>query len=110
MFKKQFKIKADTICWRQFTRHADAAFLSLGREIRIGVLSAATLLTATPDSAVAKVATAPVSTDSLSLSVSIANSSLPLNLSSNSYISLLPLIHKRNNHINRNRNLLFPRN
>lgn len=66
MFKKQFKIKADTICWHQFTRHADAAFLSLGREIRIGVLSAATLLTATPDSAVAKVATAPVSTDSLS--------------------------------------------
>lgn len=63
MYKKQFKIKADTICWHQFTRHADAAFLSLGREIRIGVLSAATLLTATPDSAVAKVAMAPVSTD-----------------------------------------------
>ena len=63
MYKKQFRIKADTICWHQFTRHADAAFLSLGREIRIGVLSAATLLTATPDSAAAKVAMAPVSTD-----------------------------------------------
>ena len=66
MYKKQFKIKADTICWHQFTRHADAAFLSLGREIKIGVLSVATLLTATPDSAAAKVAMAPVNTDDMS--------------------------------------------
>ena len=66
MYKKQFRIKADTICWHQFTRHADAAFLSLSREIRIGVLSVATLLTATPDSAAAKVAMAPVSTDDMS--------------------------------------------
>lgn len=63
MFKKQIKIKASTICWHQFTRRSDAVFLSLGREIRIGVLSVATLLAATPNSASAQVAMAPVHTE-----------------------------------------------
>ena len=63
MLHQTIKIKASTICWHQFTRRSDAVFLSLGREIRIGVLSVATLLAATPNSAVAKVAMAPVSTD-----------------------------------------------
>ena len=63
MLQQTIKIKASTICWHQFTRRSDAVFLSIGREIRIGVLSVATLLAATPNSAVAKVAMAPVSTD-----------------------------------------------
>jgi len=54
MFKQQLKLKADVICWRQFTRHRDAMFLSLGREIRIGVLSVSTLLYATPHCATAQ--------------------------------------------------------
>lgn len=42
--------------WHHFTRHGDAIFLSLGREIRIGVLSVATLTAACPDSATAMLA------------------------------------------------------
>lgn len=49
------KLKADAVCWKAFTRHSDAVFRSLGREIRIGVLSVATLAVATPDCAVAQV-------------------------------------------------------
>ena len=59
MYKQQLKLKADAICWRQFTRHHDAAFLSLGKEIRIGVLSVATLLFATPHNATAQTSMAP---------------------------------------------------
>lgn len=59
MFKKQLKWKADSICWRQFTRHHDAMFLSMGKEIRIGVLSVATLLYAAPDCATAQTSMAP---------------------------------------------------
>ncbi len=54
MFKKQQKLKADVIRWHQFTRHGDAVFLSLGREIIISTLSVATLLTATPQTAQAQ--------------------------------------------------------
>lgn len=50
------KLKAEQIRWRQFTRHGDAVFRSLGREIRIGVLSVATLTFATPQSATAATA------------------------------------------------------
>lgn len=56
MKKQQMKLKADRICWKQFSRHGDAIFRSLGREIRIGVLSVATLALATPDSASAMMA------------------------------------------------------
>ena len=42
--------------WHHFTRHGDAIFLSLGREIRIGVLSVATLAVACPDSSAAMMA------------------------------------------------------
>ncbi len=55
MNKKQFK-KTEAIVWRQFTRHGDSIFLSLGKEIRIGVLSVATLAAACPDSAAAMMA------------------------------------------------------
>lgn len=63
MLQQTIKIKANTIRWHQFTRRSDAVFLSLGREIRIGVLSVATLLAATPDSATARVSMAPVHAD-----------------------------------------------
>lgn len=56
MKKQLMKMKADRICWKQFSRHGDAIFRSLGREIRIGVLSVATLALATPDSASAMMA------------------------------------------------------
>lgn len=55
MKKTTFK-KTEAIVWHQFTRHRDAIFLSLGREIRIGVLSVATLAAACPDSSAAKMA------------------------------------------------------
>ncbi|MBQ9641538.1 MAG: TonB-dependent receptor [Bacteroidaceae bacterium] len=59
MFKRKLKLKADTICWHQFSRRHDAIFRSLGKEIRIGVLSVATLAYATPQSATAQTAMAP---------------------------------------------------
>ena len=48
--------KTETVRWRQFSRRGDAIFQSLGKEIRIGVLSVATLSVACPDSAVAMMA------------------------------------------------------
>lgn len=51
MNKQTIRIKQGTIRWTRFTRHSDAVFRSLGREISIGVLSVATLLAATPASA-----------------------------------------------------------
>ena len=63
MLQQTIKIKANTIRWHQFSRRSDAVFLSLGREINIGVLSVATLLAATPDSATARVSMAPVHAD-----------------------------------------------
>ncbi len=62
MKTRQFNIKKSSVHWKQFTRHSDSVFLSLGREISIGVLSVATLLTATPCSAAGKMATATVRT------------------------------------------------
>jgi len=56
MNKKQFKTKSEVIKWHHFTRHGDAIFLSLGREIRIAVLSVATLTAACPESAAARLA------------------------------------------------------
>lgn len=55
MKRQEMKLKKEAVCWRKFTRRNDAIFLSLGKEIRIGVLSVATLAFATPDSAVAEV-------------------------------------------------------
>ena len=46
----------EAVRWRQFSRRGDAIFQSLGKEIRIGVLSVATLSVACPDSAVAMMA------------------------------------------------------
>ncbi len=57
MNKQNLQLKQDTIRWTHFTRHSDAIFRSLGREIITGVLSVATLVFATPQSATAKVAT-----------------------------------------------------
>lgn len=48
MNKTFLRLKADSICWRHFTRRSYAAFSSLHREIRIGVLSVATLVAAAP--------------------------------------------------------------
>ncbi|MBQ5996816.1 MAG: TonB-dependent receptor [Bacteroidales bacterium] len=45
------KLKANVIRWHQFTRHRDAAFLSLHREVVICTLSVATLLSAAPKTA-----------------------------------------------------------
>ncbi len=49
-------LKSEQICWRHFSRRSDAIFRSIGREIRIGVLSVATLTFATPDCAAAEMA------------------------------------------------------
>lgn len=46
--------QASTIVWRQFTRRKDAAFLSLGKQISIGVLSVASLASVVPSSATAQ--------------------------------------------------------
>ena len=54
--KKIFNQKPKAIVWHHFTRHGDAIFLSLKREIRIAVLSVATLTFACPDSAAAMMA------------------------------------------------------
>lgn len=43
MFKKQFQTKPDVLTFRRFSRKPYAVFLSLNHEVRIGVLSAATL-------------------------------------------------------------------
>ena len=51
MNKQRMNMKAEQICWKQFSRKDDAIFRSLGKEIRIGVLSVATLAMATPASA-----------------------------------------------------------
>lgn len=51
MFKKQTNLKGNQIVWTKFTRRNDAIFLSLHKEIRIGVLSVATLAFAAPASA-----------------------------------------------------------
>ena len=57
MNKQNIKLRQDAIRWTHFTRRSDAIFRSLGREISIGVLSVATLVFATPQSATARVAT-----------------------------------------------------
>lgn len=53
---KKTRKKPEALVWHHFTRHGDAVFLSLGKEIRIAVLSVATLAVACPDSAVAHMA------------------------------------------------------
>lgn len=53
MKKTQKSLKPEAIVWHRFSRHGDAVFRSLGREIRIGVLSVATLLSAAPSCAAA---------------------------------------------------------
>lgn len=58
MKKTTFK-KSEAIIWHHFTRHNDAIFLSLKREIRISVLSVATLAVACPDSSAATMAMSP---------------------------------------------------
>jgi len=50
--KARFR-KPESVVWTHFTRRGDAIFLSLKREVRIGVLSVATLAAACPDSAAA---------------------------------------------------------
>lgn len=64
MNKQTISIKQGTIRWTRFTRRSYAVFLSLGREISIGVLSVATLLAVTSASATARMATSHTTTTS----------------------------------------------
>ena len=48
--------KPETIRWHHFSRHGDAIFLSLKKEIRISVLSVATLAVTCPNSSAARMA------------------------------------------------------
>ena len=57
MNQKQMKLKADQVCWRHFSRKGYAIFCSLSKEIRIGVLSVATLTAAAPSLAAGGIAT-----------------------------------------------------
>lgn len=54
--------KPEAIRWHHFSRHSDAIFLSLKKEIRISVLSVATLAVACPDSSAAQMAMQPHAT------------------------------------------------
>ena len=45
MYKTHFERAKETVTWRQFARRGYSAFASLKRQVRIGVLSAATLST-----------------------------------------------------------------
>lgn len=54
--------KPEAIRWHHFSRHNDAIFLSLKKEIRISVLSVATLAVACPDSSAAQMAMLPHAT------------------------------------------------
>lgn len=54
--------KPEAIRWHHFSRHSDAIFLSLKKEIRISVLSVATLAVACPDSSAAQMAMLPHAT------------------------------------------------
>ena len=56
MFKQFRKRESGRIRWHQFTRRSDAIFLSMHREISIGVLSVAALTFAAPASATGKMA------------------------------------------------------
>ena len=56
MFKQFKKVRSGGVRWHQFTRRSDAIFLSMHREISIGVLSVATLTFAVPSSATGKMA------------------------------------------------------
>lgn len=54
-YQQRFK-KANAVRWQHFSRHGDAVFLSLRKEISIGMLSVATLMSACPDSSAARMA------------------------------------------------------
>ena len=91
--KTRFK-KTEAIVWHHFTRHGDAIFLSLGREIRIGVLSVATLAVACPDSSAAMMAMSQHPADDEEVTTAAAASSSsdddePLNLSALQHGDLL---------------------
>lgn len=54
MNQVQLKLKACSIRWHKFSRRSDAIFMSLHREISIGILTVATLTFATPQNSVAR--------------------------------------------------------
>lgn len=54
-YQQRFKT-AGAVRWKHYTRHGDAVFLSLRKEITIGMLSVATLMSACPDSSSARMA------------------------------------------------------
>lgn len=54
-YQQRFK-KTSAVRWQHFSRHGDAVFLSLRKEISIGMLSVATLMSACPDSSAARMA------------------------------------------------------
>lgn len=58
------RLRARAVRWHQFSRRGDGAFLSLGKEIVIGVLSVATLASVVPSSVAAQTA-APSEADTL---------------------------------------------
>lgn len=71
---KKGKKKTKAIVWRQFTRHGDSIFLSLGKEIRIGVLRVATLAVACPQSATAQMAMSHLHGTPLDTTLTVATS------------------------------------
>lgn len=56
MNRVQLKLKASSIRWHKFSRRSNAIFMSLHKEISIGILTVATLTFAAPQSSVARTA------------------------------------------------------
>ncbi len=54
MNQVQLRMKANSIRWHKFSRRSDAIFMSLHREISIGILTVATLTFAAPQSSIAR--------------------------------------------------------
>ena len=84
MYYKQRFNKAEVLRWSQFSRHGDAIFLTLKREVLVGVLSVATLTAACPDSSAARMSTAsssPHAADEDSLQASALEDSSPIDIS-----------------------------
>ena len=81
MYYNPLKLKRGVICWHQFSRRSDAAFLSMGREIVIRTLSVATLLCVVPMSVAAQTAS-PQQADTLETvaleSVEVTASRVPM--------------------------------
>ena len=82
--KQQFN-KAEVIRWSHFSRHGDAIFLTLRREVLVSVLSVATLTAACPDSSAARMSMTPAAQTAAdgedSLQASALEDSSPIDIS-----------------------------